>query len=117
MKPVRFHPAAEAELAAEAAHDDERSPGLGERFVTEIEAACALAAGFSGIGSPYRYGTRRVFAKRFPFAIVYRELPDEIVVLEAGRVTQRGTLEELSSQAGYFRKAANLQLTGIADER
>jgi len=44
-------------------------------------------------------------------------LADEIVVLEAGRVTQRGTLEELSSQAGYFRKAANLQLTGIADER
>jgi len=81
LKPVRFHPAAEAELAAEAAYYDERSPGLGERFVAAVEAACALAAGFSGIGSPYRYGTRRVFAKRFPFAVVYRELPAEIVVL------------------------------------
>jgi hypothetical protein len=40
LKPVRFHLAAEAELAAEAAYYDERSPGLGERFVTTFMQRC-----------------------------------------------------------------------------
>ena len=39
MKPVRFHPEAEVELAAEAKYYEERSPGLGERFTGEVEVA------------------------------------------------------------------------------
>lgn len=81
MKPVRFHPAAEVELAAEAKYYEERSPGLGERFTNEVQAALKLAATLPGIGSTYRYGTRRVFPKSFPFSVVYRELPSELVVL------------------------------------
>ncbi|MCL4185128.1 MAG: type II toxin-antitoxin system RelE/ParE family toxin [Burkholderiaceae bacterium] len=72
MKPVRFHPAAEVELAAEARYYEERSPGLGERFVREVEAAVRLASAFPQIGPPYRYDTRRVFPKSFAFSIVYR---------------------------------------------
>lgn len=81
MKPVRFHPEAEVELAAEARYYEERSPGLGERFTNEVQAAVKLAATLPGIGSPYRYGTRRVFPKSFPFSVVYRELRTELVVL------------------------------------
>lgn len=81
MKPVRFHPEAEVELAAEAKFYDERSPGLGERFAREIEAAVELASAFPQIGSPHKYGTRRVFPKSFPFSVIYQDLPSEIVVL------------------------------------
>ena len=81
MTPVRFHPGAEVELAAEAQYYDERLPGLGERFTDEVEAAVGLASSFPLIGSPYKYGTRRVFTKKFPFSIVYRVLASEIVVL------------------------------------
>ena len=81
MKPVRFHPEAEVELTAEAKYYEERSPGLGERFANEVLAAVTLAATLPGIGSPYRYGTRRVFPKSFPFSVVYRELPSELVIL------------------------------------
>lgn len=81
MKPVRFHPAAELELAAEAGYYDEWFPGLGERFVREVEAAVQLASAFPLIGSPYKHGTRRVFPKRFPFSIVYQVLTKEIVIL------------------------------------
>jgi plasmid stabilization system protein ParE len=81
VTPVRFHPDAEVELTAEACFYEERVVGLGERFTHEVQAAVQLAAAFPGIGSPYRYGTRRVFPKSFPFSIIYRELAAGIVVL------------------------------------
>ena len=55
--------------------------GLGERFTEEVEAALKLASLFPEIGSPYKYGTRRVFPKKFPFSIVYTVLVKELVVL------------------------------------
>jgi len=58
VKPVRFHPEAEVELAAEAQYYDERSAGLGERFTHEVEAAVGIASAFPQIGAPYKYGTR-----------------------------------------------------------
>ena len=81
MKPARFHPDAEVELAAEARYYEERSPGLGERFTREVEAAVELASAFPQIGSRYRYGTRRVFPKRFPFSVVYQDVASELVIL------------------------------------
>lgn len=81
MNPVRFHAEAEVELAAEAMYYEERSPGLGERFAGEIETALELVSEFPLMGSPYRYNTRRVFPKTFPFAIVYQVLASEVVVL------------------------------------
>ena len=81
MKPVRFHPEAEVELAAEAQYYDERSAGLGERFTHEVEAAVGIASAFPQIGAPYKYGTRRVFPKRFPFSVVYQEIESELVIL------------------------------------
>lgn len=81
MKPVRFHPEAEIEFAAEARYYDERSPGLGERFTREVQAAVGLASAFPQIGAPHKYGTRRVFPKKFPFSVVYQELASELVIL------------------------------------
>lgn len=81
MKLARFHPEAEVELAAEAAYYEERSPGLGARFLREVEAAVGLACEFPEIGAPHRFATRRVFTKRLPFSVVYRELASEIVIL------------------------------------
>jgi len=81
VKPVRFHPEAEVELAAEASYYEEHSSGLGERFVREVQAAVDLASAFPLIGAPYKYNTRRVFPKKFPFSVVYRELASELVVL------------------------------------
>ena len=81
MKPPVFHPEALAELQDQAVFYEERSTGLGERFTAQIEAAVALAVSMPGIGSPHRYGTRRVFPKDFPHSVVYRETPDTLVIL------------------------------------
>lgn len=81
MKTAVFHPEALAELQAQAIFYEERSAGLGERFTGQVEAALALAQSMPGVGSPYKYGTRRVFPKDFPHSIVYRETPELLVVL------------------------------------
>ena len=60
-----------AELAWEVQYYAKISPQLGERFATVVERAIAIATEFPDMGSPYKYGTRRVFPKRFPFSVVY----------------------------------------------
>ena len=80
MKAVAFHPDALAELQAQAQYYEERSEGLGERFVTQVEVALSLAQSMPDIGSPYLHGTRRVFPRDFPHSIVYRDTVDRLIV-------------------------------------
>ena len=81
MIPVRFHDAARSELAEEVLYYAEIDRRLGERLAKAVERAVALAAQFPEIGSPYKFETRRVFPKRFPFSVVYVHRRDEILVL------------------------------------
>ena len=81
MKPPVFHPEALAEFQEQAVYYDERSAGLGERFVVQVETAIGLAVSMPGVGRPYRYGTCRVFPKYFPHSVVYRETADSLVIL------------------------------------
>lgn len=76
-----FHPAAEAELLEQALYYEQRSPGLGARFVDQVEAAVQLAVLMPSAGSPYLHGTRRVFPKDFPHSVVYRQQAEAIVIL------------------------------------
>jgi toxin ParE1/3/4 len=79
--PVRFHDAARSELAEEVLYYAEIDRRLGERLFQAVERAVALAAVFPEMGSPYSFGTRRVFPKRFPFSVVYVHRRNEIFVL------------------------------------
>lgn len=81
MIPVRFHDAARSELAEEVLYYAEIDRRLGERLAQAVERAVALAAEFPEMGSPYKFGTRRVFPKRFPFSVVYLHRRNEIYVL------------------------------------
>lgn len=65
MKPVRFREEALAELLEQARYYEDRSVGLGVRFIDEVQAAANVAGGMPGIGSPYKYRTRRVFRATF----------------------------------------------------
>jgi plasmid stabilization system protein ParE len=96
---ARFTPEAEVELHAEARYYEQQVAGLGKRFTHEIEAALALACSFPEIGSAYKYGTRRVYPKRFPFSVVYRLLGEEIVVV---------AIAPFSRKPGYWRARADV---------
>lgn len=100
MKTARLHPEAEAELAAESQYYEARSPGLGERFIHEIQAAIELASVFPGVGAAYRYGTRRVFPKTFPFSVVYLELATELVVLAIAPFPRKPTYWKTRKRSG-----------------
>lgn len=81
MIPARFHRAALDELEAEWARYADINPMLGEAFTDSLEQALKIAREFPGMGAPYKYGTRRVFPKRFPHSIVYVHRMDEILVI------------------------------------
>lgn len=70
------------------------APSLGERFVSAVENAVGLATDFPLMGAKYKYGTRRVFPKRFPFSLVYLVRDDEVYIL---------ALAPFGKRPGYWR--------------
>ena len=94
MKVVRFHDAAREELLDEIRYYASISSSLGERLASEIEQATQLASEFPDMGSPYKYGTRRVFPRKFPFSVVYMVRELEVYVL---------AVAPFSRKPGYWR--------------
>jgi toxin ParE1/3/4 len=78
---ARFHRAALDEIEADWARYRDIQPQLAEAFVGSIEQALNLAREFPEMGSPYKYGTRRVFPKRFPYSLIYVHRNDEVFVV------------------------------------
>lgn len=94
MKPVRFHDEAKAEIAHETLYYNSVSKALAEQFVKAVENAVALASEFPGMGTTYKFGTRRFYPRKFPFSVVYLERADEIYVL---------ALAPFARKPGYWR--------------
>jgi plasmid stabilization system protein ParE len=73
---------AEAELQDAAAWYDERSPGLGLRFILAVRNKSEEI-----LEAPQRWpfaaGSRRVLMGRFPYALVYREISGEEIEIVA----------------------------------
>ena len=61
-------------------HYAEISPMLAEGLLRSVEQALQLACEFPEMGAPYKYGSRRVFPKRFPFSLVYMHRNNEVYV-------------------------------------
>ena len=81
---LEFHPAAEAEHLKTVAHYESIRAGLGTAYLTEFEFAIEAIC-----EAPHRYrvekepNIRRIHLKRFPFAILYREVMNETVQILA----------------------------------
>jgi toxin ParE1/3/4 len=85
-KPLRVEDAARDELRAAVARYEEKRPGLGAEFFTEVQRTLALIKRHPGLGAPVprvrtQRGTRRLPLHRFPYAVVYRERETEIQVV------------------------------------
>lgn len=80
MNYVEFVAAARSEYLAEVAYYSEIEAGLGLRFARAVEQAASRALVFPAAGSPFGAGTRRVFVKGFPFALVYMAKPSGILI-------------------------------------
>jgi toxin ParE1/3/4 len=81
VKPVRYLKHARAELLAQVSHYENLEAGLGLKFWNAVEAVMVLASTFPKSGSPSLRGTRKVFTRGFPFAVVYFEVELELRVI------------------------------------
>ena len=89
MKPFNFHREAREELLYQAQFYEDRSEGLGVRFLEQVASAIMLAASMPRIGIPYKHETRRVFPKDFPFSIVYRDMGVHLTVFAVAAFTRK----------------------------
>ncbi|ODV00876.1 MAG: plasmid stabilization system protein [Rubrivivax sp. SCN 70-15] len=91
MKPVRFLEEAQYEILEQISYYERMQKGLGDRFRESVEMATALAATHPTLGSPWKLRTRRVFTKGFPFSLVYRIEPNQLVIFALAHFKRRPT--------------------------
>jgi plasmid stabilization system protein ParE len=89
MKPVRFLQPAELELLDAAKYYELQAKGLGSEFLARIEATVKDVQ-----GNPERWPVlgndiRRRLVRGFPYALLYRVAPDEIIILAAMHLHRR----------------------------
>ena len=84
-----IHPGAVAEAEKATRWYRARSAGAAAQFVEEVNLALdkILAAPRRWPAGPY--GTRKILLHRFPFAVIYRELPSVIQVLAVAHGRRR----------------------------
>jgi toxin ParE1/3/4 len=90
VKPVEFHPEAEAELDEAVAYYEAGRKGVGLRLQAEVEQAVAVIQ-----SDPERHafqprlGCRKVCLKRFPYNVYYLELADRIRIVAVAHHKRR----------------------------
>ncbi len=78
---LRYAQAAETDLAAAVAYYDGQSPGLGDSFLDEADAAAGRIAGFPHAWQKLSANTRRCRLHRFPYGLIYRVRNDCAVIV------------------------------------
>jgi len=81
MKPIRFHPEAEAEMMEAAAYYEAQQPQLGRRFLVSVQDALNRIQVNPLLYRLVEGDVRRCRTRTFPFAILFRIKPDEYVVI------------------------------------
>jgi len=81
MIPVRFLAPAEEEMNASAQYYEQQLPGLGHRFLGEVAHAIDAIKTYPDSGAPFAGNYRRKLFRHFPFALLYRIEPTEIVIV------------------------------------
>lgn len=89
MKPLRFHRAARAEIKAAAEHYAAIQPALGGQFYDAMDALIGEIRAQPTMFRLFDPPARRHFGPRFPFAIVYLDLPDRVWVVAVMHFKQR----------------------------
>ena len=81
MKPYRFHPGAAEEYAVAGQYYADIQPELGGRFFDEIEQLIDTVCQQPDLFRCFDPPARRHFATVFPFAVIYVDQPDAVLIL------------------------------------
>ena len=81
MKRVRLLGPAEQEMLDAARYYESQAAGLGEDFLSKVQSAVKDVAEHPDMGPVIRFDIRRRLVHRFPYGILYRICPEEIVIV------------------------------------
>jgi plasmid stabilization system protein ParE len=86
---VKFHPAAAEELIETSTFYDNEVPGLGERFVADVERVVRLVGERPNMGQKIDNSRRRIVLARFPYSLIYSTEPNEVWILAVAHQRRR----------------------------
>jgi plasmid stabilization system protein ParE len=89
MKPIIFLPEAEEEMLEAARFYETQTSGLGADFLLEIRRATEGISKNPGAGRILRGKVHRRLVRRFPYGLLYRVDPNEIVVMAVMHLRRR----------------------------
>lgn len=89
MKPVIFLLEAGEEMVAAARFYEAQATGLGVDFLVEVRRATEGISKNPRAGRVLRGKVRRRLVRRFPYSLLYRVNPDEIVVMAVMHLRRR----------------------------
>jgi toxin ParE1/3/4 len=95
MKLVVFLPDAEQEMFQAAVYYESQSSGLGRDYLSEVERSLQAIAASPKTWPIVEGELRRRLVRRYPFGILYRNDPEEIVIV---------AVAHLRRKPGYWRK-------------
>jgi plasmid stabilization system protein ParE len=78
---VRLHPEAEAEMSDAAAYYEDQQADLGKRFLASVQDAINSITINPRLYPVVALDVRRCLTKVFPFGVLFRILPDQIVIV------------------------------------
>jgi plasmid stabilization system protein ParE len=81
MKTVRFHPDAETEMLEAAAYYEAQQENLGKRFLAAVRETLNRVRINPLLYPVVEVDVRRCITKTFPFGVLFRNLPDQIVIV------------------------------------
>lgn len=89
MNPVVFLPDAEQEMLESAGYYESQATGLGKDFLSETERAVNSIAELPLTWPVIEGELRRRLVRRFPFGILYRIEPEEIVIVAVAHLRRK----------------------------
>ncbi len=89
MKRVAYHRLAAAELIESASFYDQRRLGLGDEFLSAVEAVLELIRAQPELGRRGLHGTLSFRTKRFPLRIVYELQPDRVWIVAVAHLSRK----------------------------
>jgi plasmid stabilization system protein ParE len=81
MKAIKFHPDAESEMISAAGYYERQQPGLGRRFLATVQDSINRILCNPHLYPVVELNVRRCLTKTFPFGVLFREMPERIVIM------------------------------------
>jgi len=88
MKAV-FHPTASEEIVETTAYYEGEVPGLGDRFIAEVERIVEVLCDQPNIGQSVGEELRRIILARFPYSLIYSIESERIWVIAVAHHRRR----------------------------